>query len=161
MDPATRKQVLGRLTYGLYVLTAMPTDGPAVAATVTWISRASMEPPLLMAALRGGSRLLTAVLEAGAFVVHFLESRQRDLAATFFKPAVFKDGRLSGYAFTRGSITGAPILDDVPAWLELEVKESIERGDHTIVLGEVVSVGLETPDFQPLALRDTPWKYGR
>ncbi len=161
MDPATRKQVFGRLTYGLYVLTASPADGPPVAATVTWLSQASMEPPLLMAALRGGSRLQRAVLEARTFVVHLLEARQRDLAAAFFKPALFEDGRLSGYSFTRGSITGAPILDDVPAWMELEVKESIERGDHTIVLGEVVNMGLSTPDFQPLALKDTPWKYGR
>ncbi len=161
MDPATRKQVLGRLTYGLYVLTAMPAGCPAVAATVTWLSRVSMEPPLLMAALRGGSRMLMAILEAGAFAVHLLETRQRDLAATFFKTVIFEDGRLSGYAFTRGLVTGAPILDDAPAWLELEVKESIERGDHTSVMGEVVNVGLETVDFQPLALRDTPWKYGR
>lgn len=160
MDPATRKQVFGRLTYGLYVLTARPADGPPVAATVTWLSRASMEPPLLMVALRSGSRLLRAVLETGAFVVHLLDVGQRDLAATFFKPAVFEDGRLSGYAFTRGAITGAPILDDVPAWLELEVKESIGRGDHTIVLGEAVNVGLTT-DFQPLTLQDTPWKYDR
>ncbi len=77
LDPATRKQVLGRLTYGLYVLTAMPVDGPAVAATVTWLSQASREPPLLMAALRGGIRLLRAVLQAGAFATHLLETQQR------------------------------------------------------------------------------------
>ena len=161
MGQDTRKQVLGKLIYGLHVVTAMPDDGPAVAATVTWLSQASVNQPLLMVALRRGSRLLRAVVEAGAFVVHLLETGQRELAATFFKPAVFADGRLSGYSFTRGPTTGAPVLDDVPAWMELEVKESIERGDHTIVLGEVVNIALAMPDFEPLALRDTPWKYGR
>lgn len=156
-----RKQVLGSLTYGIYVMTAAPRSGPAVAATVTWLSQASFEPPLLMAAVRTGSRLLTAVFEAEAFAINLPGKDQQDLVAAFFKANQATSDSLSGYKFRLGAVAGTPILTAVPAWLEARVVDSLDHGDHTIVVGEMVAAGVTTPDFQSLRLRDTPWKYGR
>ncbi len=161
MDPAARKQVFGALTYGIYVMTAAPQSSPAVAATVTWLSQASFEPPLLMVAVRSDSRLLTAALEAKAFAINLPGKDQQDLVAAFFKAEEATPGSLSGYDFRLGSVAGAPILTAVPAWLEARVVDSLEHGDHTIVVGEMVAAGVASPEFQSLRLRDTPWKYGR
>jgi hypothetical protein len=36
----------------------------------------------------------------------------------------------------------------------------VKRGDHTVVVAEVVEAGVRNPDATPMALRDTTWHYG-
>jgi len=160
MDPLVRKQVLRMIPYGLYVVTAR--DGERVAAgTVNWLSQASFQPPLLMVALKADSQLLAVTLAAGGFGVNLLKRGQKDLAAAFFRPARLEEGRLNGYTFEHGPHTQAPLLLDAPAWVEARVTDTVERGDHTVVVAEVVDVGMrEEPLPSPLLLSETGWAYG-
>ena len=41
-------------------------------------------------------------------------------------------------------------IDGVLAWLDCEVAERIDGGDHTIYVGRVVAVEIARPDAQPL-----------
>jgi flavin reductase (DIM6/NTAB) family NADH-FMN oxidoreductase RutF len=71
---------------------------------------------------------------------------------------VREGGRINGEAFHAGS-TGAPILESVPAYVECRVIDIVERGDHSIVVGEVVDAGVRgeiagRPDDATLWLRD-------
>jgi len=86
---------------------------------------------------------------------------QQDIAAAFFRPTELAEGQLNGYSFHDGPATGAPILDDVPAWLEGRVTGRTDGGDHTIFAIEVTGLGVQNSKPTPLALRDTPWHYGR
>ena len=132
------------------------------ASTVTWLSQASFKPPRIMAAVRVASGVHALVGQSGAFALHILGQDQQELAATFFKPVVVGDSRtLSGYAYEPGPVTGAPLFLDLPAWLEAQVVETVQGGDHTIFVADIVNVGLRKPDSVPLALRDTPWSYNR
>ncbi len=159
MDAETRKKVLRRLTYGLYILAAASGDEMA-AATVTWLSQASFTPPLVVVAVKKGSHLHELVQRAGSFAVSIIAENQRDLAAAFFRGSKLENGLLNGYAFERGPVTGAPLLTDLPAWFEARITDTIDRGDHTVHVAEVVGVGLRNPEARPLALRDTEWSYG-
>ncbi|MEE9466125.1 MAG: flavin reductase family protein, partial [Candidatus Neomarinimicrobiota bacterium] len=123
------------------------------------VSQASFDPPLLMVAVREGSQLLAAVMEAGAFAINLPGIDQQNLVAAFFKPNNTTANQLGGQPFRPGPATGAPILTAVPAWLEARVLETVDRGDHTILVTEIVDAGIADPEIQPLALRDTPWKY--
>jgi len=58
-------------------------------------------------------------------------------AFTFFKPVQHDGDTISGEPYRTGS-SGAPILESALASVECEVLEIIERGDHHIVIGEVV-----------------------
>jgi flavin reductase (DIM6/NTAB) family NADH-FMN oxidoreductase RutF len=49
---------------------------------------------------------------------------------------------------------------DLPAWFEARVTDAVKRGDHTVFVGEVVSVGLRSPQVRPLEMWDTGWFYG-
>ena len=44
--------------------------------------------------------------------------------------------------FHRGPVTGAALLDQSLAWLECRTHAVYPGGDHSIVVGEVVGVGL-------------------
>jgi len=159
MPANTQKAVLRLLSSGLYVLTTQHGDQIA-AATVSWLTQVSFEPPLVMVALRQESRIHDLTRAGGRFGVNVLGQDQQEIAQAFFKPARVEPGTLSGYAYRPGQ-EECPILVDVPAWFECRVVEvHAGQGDHTLFIGLVTATGL-APDAGPtLALRDTPWSYG-
>ncbi len=160
LNPSTRKLVLKRFSYGLYIATTA--HGEVMAATtVTWVSQASFEPPLIMMAANVEGNFYELLEKSGQFALHLLRRDQDAMAAKFFKPAIVADGKLSGYDFTIGEQTGSPILTDAPAWLECVVTDTVVRGDHTIVVGEIVALDAREEEFDELGLRDTPWSYSR
>ncbi len=159
MDVQTKKTALRMFTYGVYLL-GMKQDTTYNASTVSWVSQVSFEPPLVMVALRNDSLTLGMVLAAKGFTINLLDSRQMEMAGKFFKQATYQDGKLNGHAFEPGAQTGAPVFVDAPAWLECKVVETLGRGDHTVVIAEVVEAGVRDERATPLVLRDTPWQYG-
>jgi len=66
---------------------------------------------------------------------------QQDLAYTFFKTLERDGNTIGGEVFSVGK-SGAPILDNASAYLECSLMDSIERGDHSIFLGEVIEAGV-------------------
>jgi flavin reductase (DIM6/NTAB) family NADH-FMN oxidoreductase RutF len=160
MDEDAKRQVLRRIPYALCVMTSMA-DGRPAASTLTWLSQCSFHPPLLMIGVQGNSRMHYAVESSGVIAVHFLAEGQQDVAERFFRPPSDEDGpRLHGILWEPGPVTGAPLLADLPAWLETRVTDRVDRGDHTVFVCEVVGAGLRDPDFKPLLLSSTPWNYG-
>jgi flavin reductase (DIM6/NTAB) family NADH-FMN oxidoreductase RutF len=56
--------------------------------------------------------------------------------------------------------TGAPIFDEALAWLDCEVRQSIDLGTHTLFVGEVVDAGVNDDEKRAAAMSDTRMKYG-
>jgi flavin reductase (DIM6/NTAB) family NADH-FMN oxidoreductase RutF len=108
--------------------------------------------------LRRDTAIWQNVQAAGTFVLNFLGSGQKDLATQFLKHAQADASTLAGYAYHTG-LVGAPILDDAPAYLECRVAETLDAGDHTLFLADIVEAGLQH-DLPMLTLADTPWHYG-
>ena len=69
--------------------------------------------------------------EDRAIVRKFTKPVEVDLAAR----------TLNGFPFHDGA-TGAPILDQAVAYLDCEVRQSVELGGHTLFLGEIVDCRL-------------------
>ena len=159
IDPDVRKKVLRSLTYGLHVLTAIA-DGEVAAGTVTWLSQASFNPPLVMVGVKADSRLHAVVERAGAFAVNVVDGEHAAVAAAFFRPTQVVGDRINGFAFEPGPQTQAPLLVDLPLWFEAKVVDSIKRGDHTVFVAELLAGGVRDEAAEPLALRSTAWSYG-
>jgi flavin reductase (DIM6/NTAB) family NADH-FMN oxidoreductase RutF len=149
MDPATKKIALRMIPYGLYVLTAEAKDGQVAAATVNWVTQASFEPPLVVVGVKADSGAHAVIKESRAFALNVLGKGQQAMAFAFFKPATRDGNKISGEPFRRGT-TGAPILENTPAFVECKMTDIFERGDHSIVVGEVVDAGVaRQPDGRP------------
>ena len=159
MDDKLKKGVLKLLTYGLYVLTSIDCDEIA-AGTVSWFSQASFNPPLVSAAIKVDSRLHSIVDHSRIFAVNILRDDQKEIASAFFRSTQLSEGLINGYAFEPGSMTKAPLLIDLPAWLEARVLDSVTQGDHALYVAEVINVGMREPQPKPLVLWDTGWSYG-
>lgn len=149
MDPTVKKTTLRMIPYGLYILTAENTRGEVAAATVNWVTQASFEPPLVVVGVKADSNAHTLVQETRAFALNVLGKGQQSLAYAFFKPATKEGDRISGEPYERG-ITGSPLLLHVPAAVECKVTDIVERGDHSVVVGEVVNAVLrQNPAGRP------------
>lgn len=161
MDPAHKKLALRAINYGLYVLCANDGDDYG-AGGVNWLSQASFEPPLIMAAVKADSGSAAIIAKTGAFAVSVLADDQLDIGKAFFRSTTMENGALNGQPFTPGEATGAPIIDACPWWFEAKVTDTIERGDHTVFVAEVVNAGVHdsASDATPLLLRSTGMNYG-
>jgi flavin reductase (DIM6/NTAB) family NADH-FMN oxidoreductase RutF len=149
MDPNAKKTSLRMIQYGIYVLTADDGDGRAAAATVNWVTQTSFDPPLVVIGNKSDSGIYHTLKKSGFFAINFLGKGQQDIAFGFFKPSEREGNTLGGQPFRDGS-TGAPILEKVPASVECRVVEIVERGDHHIVVGEVVDAHVaQNPEGRP------------
>ena len=157
MEEGVKKKVLRMLTYGLYVI-GVRNNSTVHAFTGTWFSQASFKPPLVMLGVSGEGRSAHMIKESRVFTVSILGTGQKEIAQTFFKCPDPKDGKFGEVSFEKGA-NGCPIITEAPAFLECRVVETVEKGDHLVVIGEVVEAGVKK-EATPLALSETPWKYG-
>jgi flavin reductase (DIM6/NTAB) family NADH-FMN oxidoreductase RutF len=148
MDPNAKKTALRMIPYGLYVLTAEGPDGIA-AATVNWVTQASFAPPLVAVGVKTDSHAHALIKQTNAFALNVLGKNQQALAYTFFKPAERQGSSISGEPFRAGS-TGSPILANAPAYVECRLVGTVEKGDHSVFVGEVVDAGVaKQPEGRP------------
>src|SRR3989338_8582269 len=136
MDRDTRKTVLRKIPYGLYVI-GVKRGNEVNAFTGSWLSQASMNPPMVMLGVEKKSTSLSMMREEKVFSINFLLKSQKNLAEHFVKQAHHVENKFGDVPFTLGR-TGTPILDSAPYYVECEVREIAEGGDHAVVIGEVV-----------------------
>ena len=165
MDTDTRKTVLRMIPYGLYVLTTTGpnTDDEIGTGTINWVSQMAFEPPLLALGVKKDTRNFSNLKAGGALAMSFLGSGQGDLAFAFFGDAEAKDGSFvskdKSYAY-ESSPSGAPILTDAPGWADLKLVDTVETGDHAVVVVEVTDVGLREDAPEVLTLKELGLNYG-
>lgn len=157
MDVNARRRTLRLLSNGMYVMTS--SNGTQFgAATLTWISQASFKPPLLMAAIRPTSNVFKCLALSRVAAIHILDADQKDMAQRFFSPTRVVDDTINGEPFVPG-LTRVPILRNARAHVECEVRQILIRGDHAVVVLEVVAAECHG-DVQPLTVAASPWEYG-
>lgn len=151
-----KKKALHMIQYGLYILTSRFGDQVA-AGGVSWVSQASFKPPLVMVAVNAGSTNHALITKSGFFALNILGKNQTEMGAAFFAKSRVENNAINGYPFESGA-TGSPLFPDTPAFLECRLVESVQKGDHTVMVGEIVNAGHRS-DQEPVLLRETKWKY--
>jgi len=157
MDAQAKKTALRGITYGLYVIGTKVGDD-VNAFTGNWVTQASFTPPLVAIGVKKDTTSFEGIRDSKVFSVNVLESGQKDLAFAFFKP-VSRVGNKFGEVEFYTSTTGSPILRDALSWFECQVTDVMDRGDHALILGEVVDAGVHR-EGQPLTLAETGLFYG-
>ena len=156
MNEKYRQQSLRMLSYGVYILSSV-NEGEYCVSTVTWVSQASFEPPMISVCIKRNSASYEIVKKRREFILHLLGDNQKELASTFFKPTIFENEKLNGQEFSLEN--NLPLLKDIPAYIQCKVVEILENGDHPLFLAEVVDAKINN-DSNPLELRKTGWTYG-
>ncbi|MGZ4166231.1 MAG: flavin reductase family protein [Solirubrobacteraceae bacterium] len=137
-DPETFREVFGRFATGVAVITSA---GPAGAGgmTANALCSLSLEPLLALVCFENRARTLPIVREAGRFAVNVLSADQEELAGVFASKLPESE-KLEGVPHRLEH--GVPVIEGALAWAVCELRELMPGGDHTIAIGEVLSLGL-------------------
>lgn len=119
--------------------------------TATAFMSVSLEPPLVLISLREGSRMDELLEWQGRWAVSVLSESQRHIAGRFAMRGRISDRLLfADVPYHRGEFSGAPILAGALAVLECETEQRVPAGDHTLVIGRVLSARTPSADGGPL-----------
>ncbi|XDB00370.1 flavin reductase family protein (plasmid) [Sulfitobacter sp. LCG007] len=134
------RDAYGRFATGVTIVTCASSEGP-VCITANSFSSLSLEPPLLMWALDRNSRRFRYFEKAEHFAIHVLSADQSELCFACSKDAHALRDRPHGTG-----PGGAPLLPGCLARFECDREAVHEAGDHVIVIGKVLRVGLGQGD---------------
>ena len=134
-------KALGRISGGLYVVTASQGEGDGLrrsAMVASWVSQASFEPPGLTVAV-AKDRAIEALMQVGdRFVLNVLrQDNHQTLLRHFLKRFPPGADRFAGIHTLDGVAKGGPILSDALAYLGCRVEQRLEGPDHWIIYAVV------------------------
>jgi 3-hydroxy-9,10-secoandrosta-1,3,5(10)-triene-9,17-dione monooxygenase reductase component len=132
--PDAFRNVLGHLPTGVTVLTAHGEDGPLGMAANS-VTSVSLSPPLVLVCPAKSSTTWPGIRDAGSFCINIMAGHHEELCRGFARKGA---DRFDGVGH-HGRQTG-PGLDDAVAWIECEIQDEHDAGDHTIVVARVVAI---------------------
>lgn len=159
-----RRRVLWSMPYGLYVVGSAEPGNPERRnfMTLNWATQLSFDPKLIGIGVEDTAHTHELITAGRVFSLNTVAREDRAIIRKFTKP-VEVDAEamtLNGFAFHDG-VTGAPILDQAPAYMDCEVRQAIDLGHHTLFVGEVVDCGFQADEDTPLLrMEDTRMSYG-
>ncbi|MFC7511473.1 flavin reductase family protein [Streptomyces thermocarboxydus] len=108
-------------------------------------------PPLVLVSLRTGSRMDELLEEQPLWAVSVLSESQRHIAGRFSMKGRVSDRLLfADIPYRRGEYTGAPLVGGALATLECRTEQRVTAGDHTLVIGRVMTAAVPSAEGGPL-----------
>jgi flavin reductase (DIM6/NTAB) family NADH-FMN oxidoreductase RutF len=155
------RAAMARLASGVVLLTAQeppldPDDptaphGEDAGMTATAFMSVSLDPPLVLVGLREGSRMDDLLTEQPLWAVSVLADNQRHIAGRFAMKGRISDRLLfADLPWTRGTVSGAPLVGGALATLECRTEQRVIAGDHTLVVGRVLTARAPSAENGPL-----------
>jgi flavin reductase (DIM6/NTAB) family NADH-FMN oxidoreductase RutF len=112
--------------------------GKRLGLTVTSLVSLSLEPPLMGVAIARQAALHELLREADAFAVSILAAGQERIAQHFAR-GVPPIALWAGIEIHESEL-GPPLIEGALGWIECRVAEEHATGDHTLFVGDVVSI---------------------
>lgn len=135
VDQREFRLALSHFASGVTVVTTHDAED-LVGITVSAFASLSLDPPLVLICIDHRARSHDAIAQTGMFAVNILTDQQEEVARRFashiqdkFRPG---DYRLSEQ--------GLPLLGEVLATIECRLVNTLPGGDHSIYVGQVLSV---------------------
>lgn len=152
-DEASFRTVLGHFATGVTIITAMDGNEP-VGISANSFTSVSLDPPLVLFCAAKDSTTWPRIKVAGKFTVNVLNEHQEDVSRVFATKGADRFSRIGW----RESSAGSPVLHDSLAYIDCEIEDEHDAGDHVIVVGRVLELGVLSEDGPLLFFRGG---YGR
>ena len=124
--------------------------GTLHAMTANAFCSVSLEPPQVLVCVAHSARFHAAITESGLWTVSILAEDQAAVATRFATPGRDLQRQFDGVAHVIGPRTGAALLTGARAWMECRTTQAVVAGDHTIVVGDVLSCDVNAIPQPPL-----------
>ena len=129
---------MGHFASGVTIMTTTA-GGRLHGMTVSAFTSQSLDPLLILVSVERSTVMHRLVAQSRAFAINILDEHAEGTARFFADNARLEgpEFRVGGY---RLGATGAPILNEATGYLEATVHSTLEAGDHTIIVGQVVAL---------------------
>jgi flavin reductase (DIM6/NTAB) family NADH-FMN oxidoreductase RutF len=138
IDPQLFKQAMAQWASGVTIITTRLPSGELKGMTASSFTSVSMNPYLILVCIAKKLYTHEVMLQSDVFAVNILNSNQAEIAQIFAGMRPDIQDRFAHVGYTT-SETGSPLLPDVSAWFDCKKYQTMDSGDHTIFIGEVLS----------------------
>lgn len=143
IDEKNFRKVLGHLPTGVAVVTAED-GGQPTGMAINSLTSVSLKPPLILLCPAKTSQTWPGIRRAGRFCINVMAAHQEAACRQLSQKHVDRFADLTLVERRSG-----PALADAIAWMDCELFEEHDAGDHTIVVARVLAVEA-VPDTEPL-----------
>jgi flavin reductase (DIM6/NTAB) family NADH-FMN oxidoreductase RutF len=158
-----RRRVLWTMPSGLYVVGATDKGERRNAMTLNFATQVSFDPKWLGISVEREAFTHELISAGGVFSLGLVDRDDRAIVRKFTKPVTvdLAAHTLNEFPFFDGPVTGAPVLTQAVAYVECEVRQMVDIGDHTLFLGEIANAAFLKDEETPvLRMEDTRMNYG-
>lgn len=143
VDTDAFKDLFANWPSGVAVVTCVDADGAPQGFTASSVISVSMEPPLLLFALKRDSGSMKHFSQASAFAINTLTDEQDDISTLFATPGA---DRFRDLEYDVGPETGAPLIKGAWGRVECEMYAQHDGGDHVLFVGRIVAIEYDGAD---------------
>lgn len=145
-DPTSRafRDVMGRFATGVSVMTTVH-EGRIHGMTASAVASVSLDPLMALVCVERDTNMRGLVGSSRVFALSFLHEDDEGVAVHFADPYRPSGDEQFAAIDHRAAVTGAPILEAAIGYVDCEVFAAHPAGDHEIIVGEVVGLGLGDP----------------
>jgi flavin reductase (DIM6/NTAB) family NADH-FMN oxidoreductase RutF len=139
IEKAFFRHVMGRFTSGVTIVTTR-FNNVIAGLTVSSFTSLSLDPPLVLICVDQSSSTLEILRESKIFAVNILTSQQVELSRCF---SISSEERFEHFCHApyHTAATGAPILDNILAFIDTRQVAEYPGGDHVIFVGQIEAMG--------------------
>ncbi|WP_046180800.1 flavin reductase family protein [Domibacillus tundrae] len=135
------KDAMGNYPTGVTVVTATSANGEPIGLTVNSFASVSLDPLLILWSIDHKVSTIQEFVEGGKFAVHILAGNQQDVCMTFATKGV---DRFSTCEWSFSPEHNLPLIEGAFAVLQCKTFKTVEAGDHTILIGEVEDIQIDS-----------------
>jgi len=123
------ERLTGSLDYPMLVVTAA-TRRERSGCLVSFFTQCSIDPPRFCVYLSEANHTYLVARRATHLLVHFLDRKQHDLAASFGESTGDVVDKFDGVRWRPGPDGRTPRLTEVDAWMFGRIERRVDGGDH-------------------------------
>lgn len=140
-DSALFRETLGHYPTGVVVVTAIDDTGSPAGMVVGSFTSVSLDPPFVAYLPMCTSNSYARLRTSKHFCVNILAADQQEICDRFASRA---QDKFEGVRWEPAA-HGSPILIGAVGWIECEVVQELDGGDHMIVVGRVLDLAVPRP----------------
>lgn len=129
------RKALGSFATGVTIITTTSKD-QAFGFTANSFTSVSLDPALILFCVKRDSSFLEALENSKIFGVNILSHLQKNTSNKFANPDLSNEQRFNDEQLNASQLN-SPIIKGCIAYLDCELEESIQTGDHQIIIGRV------------------------
>lgn len=140
-DAETYRALARRHAASVTAVTVRRAGGALDGFTATAFLTVSMDPPIVLVSASNATSAAAMLRDADVFAVNLLAADQRRVAEGFARP---HEERAEVFDALPWSAVdgGAPVLGGTVGAFSARVRQRVDAGDHTLVLGDVTAIHL-------------------